>query len=142
MLKMIADKEIDGPVVFDWETAGSDNPNARSNNVPVSVVCDCAVAFCEQVKAAGYPTMVYMNTYDGYIKYDLSRLADYEVWYAGQYNGDYPRFVYDFSIWQYTSSGKVNGIEGNADMDLWFFRREKSPEEDGGEALDNGEEID
>lgn len=121
ILSLLKGKRVDGPVVFDWETAGSDNPNARSNNVPVSVVCDCAVAFCERIKAAGYSPMIYMNTHDAYIKYDLSRLQDYPIWYAGQYNGAYPKFVYDFDIWQYTSSGKVDGISGGADMDLWFF---------------------
>ena len=122
VLRMLSGKEIDGPIIFDWETAGSDNPTARSNDVPVSIVCDCAVAFCEHIREAGYTPMIYMNTYDGYIKYDLSRLTDYDVWYAGQYNGDYPRFIYDFSMWQYTSSSEVDGISGGVDMDLWFFR--------------------
>lgn len=120
VLQKLAGKDIDGPVVFDWETAGISD--ARTNGLPVSVVCDCAVAYCERVKAAGYAPMVYMNTYDGYIKYDVSRLTDYDVWYAGQYNGDYPKFIYDFAMWQYTSDGKVNGIDGGTDMDLWFFR--------------------
>ena len=66
--------------------------------------------------------MIYMNTYDGYIKYDLSRLTDYDIWYAGQYGGPYPTFVYDFQMWQYTDKGEVAGIDGETDMDLWFFR--------------------
>lgn len=113
-------KRVGAPVVFDWETAGADD--ARTNGLPVSVVCDCAVAFCERVKAAGYTPMIYMNTYDGYIKYDVSRLTDYDIWYAGQYNGAYPRFIYDFQMWQYTSSGSVNGVSGKVDMDLWLLR--------------------
>ena len=63
-----------------------------------------------------------MNTYDGYNKYDLSRLTDYDIWYAGQYEGEYPRFIYDFSIWQYTDRGSVDGVDGRVDMDLWFLR--------------------
>lgn len=122
ILKQIAHKDIDGPVVFDWETAGSDNPRGRSNNTPVSVVCDCAEAFCKRVEASGYTPMIYMNTYDGYMKYDLTRLAGYNIWYAGQYNGAYPRFLYDFQMWQHTDSGSVSGIKGKVDMDLWFFR--------------------
>ena len=120
VLKKLSGKTIDGPVVFDWETAGSSS--ARTNGLPIPTICDCAVAYCERVKAAGYDVMVYMNDHDGYRKYDLSRMTDYDVWYAGQYNGQYPKFVYDFQMWQYTSSGKVNGITGGADMDLWFFR--------------------
>lgn len=122
VLRALRDKKIDGPVVFDWETAGSDNRNARSNNVPVQTVCSCAVAFCQRIREAGYTPMIYMNTYDGYVKYDVTRLRDYDIWYAGQYNGAYPRFVYDFAMWQYTSSGKLSGVSGGVDMDLWFLR--------------------
>ena len=120
VISKLEGKHVDGPVVFDWETAGSSN--ARTNNLPVSVVCDCAIAYCEQLKAAGYTPMIYMNTYDGYIKYDLSRLTDYDIWYAGQYGGPYPTFVYDYQMWQYTDKGEVEGLEGKTDMDLWFFR--------------------
>ena len=120
VLRQLRGKAIDGPVVFDWETAGADG--ARTNGLPVSVVCDCAVAFCERVKAAGYAPMIYMNTYDGYVKYDLSRLGDYDIWYAGQYGGAYPQFMYDFAMWQYSDDSRVDGIEYVTDMDLWFFR--------------------
>ena len=122
VLSRLRGRDVDGPVVFDWESAGSDNPEGRSNDIPVSVVCDCAVAFCERVRDAGYAPMVYMNTYDGYLKYDLTRLAGYDIWYAGQYNGSFPTFVYDFQMWQYTSSAQLNGVDGGVDMDLWFLR--------------------
>ena len=120
VLGKLKGKQIDAPVVFDWETAESSS--ARTNGLPVSVVCNCAVAFCGRVKAAGYEPMIYMNTYDGYVKYDVSRLSDYQIWYAGQYGGAYPRFVYDFVMWQYTDQGVVDGIDGKVDMDLWFLR--------------------
>jgi len=120
VLAKIADKQIDAPVVFDWETA--ETSSARTNGLPVNVVCDCAIAFCERVKEAGYTPMIYMNTYDGYIKYDVSRLRGYDIWYAGQYGGAYPKFVYDFVMWQYTDRGSVDGFPGAPDMDLWFQR--------------------
>lgn len=120
VLSKLEGKQIDGPVVFDWETA--ETSSARTNGLSVSIVCDCAVAYCERVKAALYTPMVYMNTYDGYIKYDVSRLRDYDIWYAGQYGGDYPKFIYDFVMWQYTDRGSVAGFDGSPDMDLWFIR--------------------
>ena len=120
VLGKLRGKELDGPVVFDWESAES--ASARTNGLPVATVCDCAVAYCERVKEAGYPPMVYMNAHDGYLRYDLSRLKDYDIWYAGQYNGPYPKFIYDFAIWQYTDTGSIAGIDGRADLDLWFFR--------------------
>lgn len=120
VLQKLRGKTIDGPVVFDWETAGASG--ARTNGLPISVVCDCAIAFCERVKAAGCAPMVYMNTYDGYIKYDLSRLSGYDIWYAGQYGGECPQFIYDFAMWQYSDDSRVDGIESVTDMNLWFFR--------------------
>lgn len=119
VIEKLKGRRVDAPVVFDWETAGASD--ARTNGLPVSTVCECAAAFCERIKSAGYSPMIYMNTHDGYVKYDLSRLSGYDIWYAGQYNGDYPCFVYNFLMWQYTSSGQVNGIEGGVDMDLWFL---------------------
>ena len=49
---------------------------------------------------------------------DLSRLTDYNKWFAQYFNR--PFFPYEFQIWQYTSSGKVDGIDGNVDLDLCF----------------------
>lgn len=116
----ITGKYIDGPVVFDWETAGVSG--ARTNNIPASLVTDCAIAYCNYFKALGYQPMVYLMRYDGYMRYDLSRLLDYDWWYAGEYNGDSPKFFYDFQLWQYTSSARLDGVEGEVDMDLWFRR--------------------
>ena len=120
VLARIADKHIDGPVVFDWETIGG--AEARTDNVPNSLVTDCAIAYCDYFRARGYQPMVYMNRYDAYIRYDLDRLLGYDWWYAGEYNGDYPKFFYNFQMWQYTSSGRLDGIGGDVDMDLWLFR--------------------
>lgn len=120
VLDRIAGKRIDGPVVFDWETAGASG--ARTNNIPAALITDCAIAYCERVRTAGYAPMVYLMRYDGYMRYDLTRLLDYDWWYAGEYDGAYPKFFYDFQMWQYTSSGLLDGVEGETDMDLWFFR--------------------
>ena len=33
-----------------------------------------------------------------------------------------PSMYYNFQIWQYTSSGRVDGVEGNVDLNLsWKF---------------------
>lgn len=118
VLDMLAGHEITGPVVYDWETVGKSV--ARTYGLQTDVLCACANAFCEIIAAAGYQPMIYFSNYDGYVKYDLSKIVDYPFWYAN-YN-DTPDFYYDFDMWQYTSKGSVPGIEGNVDMDLWFIR--------------------
>ena len=111
--------KITGPVIFDWELIGG--TSARTYSVEKNVLTDCAIAFCETIRAAGYTPMVYVGNTVGYLRLDLSRLTAYDLWYA-QYDTDYPGFFYDFLIWQYTSKGSVPGIEGNVDMDIWFIK--------------------
>ena len=74
-------------------------------------------AFCEYITSQGYKAGIYSNI--DYYKnmYDKNLLAKYVFWLAHYTNGD-P--AYSCSFQQYTSSGKVNGINGNVDMD-WFF---------------------
>ena len=45
---------------------------------------------------------------------DMSRLEDYEKWYA--FYADVPYMPYEFSMWQYTNTGSVDGISGNVDL--------------------------
>ncbi len=104
------------PVVYDWEIIYDDE--ARTDNVPVDTLTDCCVAFCEAIKSKGYTPMVYQNKRTTMFKLDLSRLTDYDFWLA-EYN-DEPTYYYDFTMWQYTSTGTVPGIEGNVDLNISF----------------------
>ena len=120
LLSWIQGVELEMPVVFDWELSGKSG--ARTNGLSAEAVTDCAVAFCERVRAAGYRPMVYFTKYQGYVKYDLSRLTDAAFWYADDYEDDRPVFFYDFTLWQYSTRGRVAGIDGDVDLDLWLER--------------------
>ena len=117
LLEILAGKPIDGPVVFDWEVIGT--KDARTYGLDTDTLCAAANAFCARIEQAGYSPMIYFNSYAGYVKYDLSRILEYPFWFA-QYK-EQPDFYYNFQMWQYTSSGKVNGIDGNADLDVWML---------------------
>ena len=62
--------------------------------------------------------MFYFNEYCGYVKFDLSKLTQYQFWFA-QY-ADQPTSLYHFQMWQYSSKGKVAGISSDVDMNLCF----------------------
>ena len=73
-------------------------------------------AFCEYVKSQGYKPGVYSNI-DYYRNwYDPSVLIKYVFWLADYTGGP----DYKCTIQQYTSSGKVPGINGNVDMNYWY----------------------
>ena len=62
--------------------------------------------------------MLYSPSRELYFKYDLSRLADIDIWYC-EYS-DVPTFYYQFSMWQYSSTGRVDGIDADVDMNICF----------------------
>ncbi len=117
-------ERIDGydvtlPVIFDWEKVeGAEN--ARTNAWNSATLSDCAVAFCETIRRAGYTPGIYFNRHLGYYGYDLTRMQDYVQWFALPEMG-YPSFYYEVDMWQYSFTETVPGISGQADMNLIFY---------------------
>ncbi len=60
--------------------------------------------------------MIYGNLKTFMIMLDLKELEEYDKWFA--YYNEPVYFPYEFTIWQYTSKGKVNGIDGNVDLNV------------------------
>lgn len=107
------------PVVFDWEKVeGAED--ARTNDWNAATLSDCAVAFCETVRRAGYTPGLYFNRHLGYYGFDLPRMQDYVWWFALPEMG-YPSFYYEVDMWQYSFNETVPGISGQADMNLIFY---------------------
>ena len=121
VLERVKGYRLSLPIVFDWEPYPA-SKNARTNGLSDRVLTQCAVAFCETVKNAGYQPMVYSNLSYFYLHFDISQFADYPLWLA-QYNKK-PTFRYNYLIWQYGSTGSVPGIEGDVDMNIMLTPRE------------------
>ena len=123
IIERLREFNITGPVAYDWEI---NNANYRAYNVSKEMATACAVAFCQRVKEAGYTPMVYGGSMVSYVKYDQGALADYLYWYPGYPTVNsaklYPTLYYQPDIWQFSSSCKVNGIGGNVDGNLRFYR--------------------
>ncbi len=117
VLSLIRGYELSYPVVFDWEPLPYTGSRTRSYDG--GIVTDCAIAFSQRVAQEGYTPMVYYNKTMAYLKLDLTRLQDYQVWFA-QYSTPYPTYIYHYDMWQYGSSGSVEGISGNVDMNISF----------------------
>ena len=72
---------------------------------------DIANAFCDVVKAHGYQPCIYANTFT--LKTNLTN-PKYPVWVA-QCN-DTCTYEGEKAMWQYTSSGSVEGVSGRVDL--------------------------
>ena len=115
VLDLLDGRELQYPVVFDWETIGRGKP-ARTDLMTGEEITDCAQAFCARIRKGGYEPMVYFNPELGYLGYDLSRLKGIPFWLA-RYES-LPDFYYDYDLWQYSHTGTVDGIKGRVDMIL------------------------
>ena len=83
-----------------------------------------AEAFEKIITAAGYKFGIYCNV-DWYLNVICSHLKKYDFWiarYPASDNGTlHERLRPDFGVgWQYSSRGKVSGISGNVDMDVFY----------------------
>ena len=81
---------------------------------------DCCLAFIKKIQAAGYQPGMYAS-YD-WFKNMIYRaeLLDYPAWVA-QYASKCQYTDKNLYMWQYTSTGKVNGISGNVDQNEGYF---------------------
>lgn len=101
-------------IVLDVETIGSGT--SRHDDLSAEQYTVNTSAFCERVKAAGYNPIVYSNIFWEATHYDMTKIGNYDVWYA-----DYmttPQTPYMYRFWQYTDSGTVPGINGAVDLDV------------------------
>ncbi len=115
--KQLEGCELDFPVAYDWELIFHDS-NARTDNVPVDVLTDCTLAFCQNIESFGYRASVYQNKRTSLFKLDLPRLSGIPFWLA-EY-GDGPTYIYNYDMWQYSCKGTVEGITGQVDLNLCF----------------------
>ena len=119
VLERIKDYNITLPVVYDWEKINGETAS-RTDNLDFSILNDCAVAFCDTMKNAGYAPAIYFNRHLGYYGYDLSRMTDYDFWFALP-ESPFPNFYYAVDMWQYSFTEQVPGIAEPTDMNLMFI---------------------
>ena len=119
VLEHLKGQELQIPVVFDPEHILEDE--ARTDGVTGEQFTQNAKVFCKAIEEAGYDAMIYSNMLWEAYELDLEKLSDYPVWYADY--EELPQTPYRFSMWQYSSTGSVPGIDGNVDLDIQFVKR-------------------
>lgn len=116
LLNEIKGYDITFPVVYDPEDISGDT--ARTDGLSGEQITNQCIAFCERIKEAGYTPMIYANKRWTLTRIDLTRLTSYDLWLAAYV--DTPDIPYLFKMWQYSASGKVDGINGDVDLNISF----------------------
>ena len=111
-LKILKGKKPSYPIYYDLED------EATTGRQPNAKILAMSKIFVEGLEKAGYWAGIYAN-----LNWFSNRLTD--AWYdrkakwVAQYN-DKCTYKKAYGMWQYTSSGKVNGISGNVDMNYCY----------------------
>ncbi len=111
VIKTLNKEKLDLPIAFDWEIWDS----FKEYNLNFVDLNNIAKAFMKEIENNGYEAMNY-----GSARYlnAIWELSNYKTWLAHYTNEtDYPKEYY---IWQLSSSGIVDGINGYVDLNILY----------------------
>ena len=117
VISVLGGRGLDFPVFYDLEWA-------QQRSLGKQAIENIAVAFLTRIKKAGYKAGIYCNL-DWYNNVLSDALKQYDCWiarYPASDNGSVQeRLRPNAGVgWQYSSKGKVPGISGNVDMDVFY----------------------
>lgn len=116
--------DITYPIFIDTEGAGGKGRADELDKKTRTAVCQ---AFCETIRSGGYNAGIYASKNWFNKNIDTSVLSDDIYIWLAEY-GDSVTYDKKYHMWQYTSSGRVLGIEGRVDLNLSFLEEEASGE--------------
>ena len=106
--------QVTMPIALDLEVNSS---TARDANVSKATRTNIANTFCNIIKNNGYTPMVYASK--AFLKDNLNiSQIPYDIWVA-QYNSTCT-YTGNYAMWQYSSNGKVSGINSNVDCNICY----------------------
>lgn len=105
-------------IFFDLEYDSVDYARRYAVNLDKARCIAHTNAFCQEVQNHGYRTGIYAN--QDYLNrmYDDATIKKYIFWYANWNGGKTPSVKCAFHQW--SEKGRVNGINGNVDMDYYY----------------------
>lgn len=124
VITMCENYDITYPVFIDTEGAGG---NGRADGLDTEMRTQVCAAFLKTIENAGYRGGVYASRNWFGEKLNMDELDDYVVWLA-EYR-DVPQYKGYYHMWQYTSKGSIDGIEGNVDLNLSYLKLDKKTNE-------------
>ena len=105
-------KQFEYPIYIDVEDTHHQVGNKNG-------VTQAIKGFCETLEAKGYYVGIYASDISGFQdKMNIGELNAYDKWVARY--GSTPKYVSSYGMWQSSSSGRINGYNGNLDTDVAY----------------------
>ncbi len=116
VIELLKGYDVQYPVFIDTEGAGGDG---RADGLDVATRTAVCQAFCNTMESEDYRAGVYASRNWYYNQLNVDGLQNFYIWLA-EYRSE-PLYQGRYHMWQYTSKGQVDGIEGNVDMNLSYI---------------------
>lgn len=111
-LSVIKGKKFEYPLAFDIE-------DPSQVNLSSAVLGNICRSFCDTIERAGYYVCLY--SYPGFMnRIPNSVVSKYDVWIANFTTAPKPSYNGHYGIWQHSSTGRVNGITGDVDLNIAY----------------------
>lgn len=114
IINEIKDYKVDLPIAFDWENWSSFN----DFDVSFFGLTNIAKGFMDTIKDAGYDAMLYSSK--TYLE-NIWLPTKYSTWLAHYTKNT--NYTGDYDFWQMCSNGRVDGINGDVDIDIRFLAK-------------------
>ncbi|MBO4846901.1 MAG: glycoside hydrolase family 25 protein [Lachnospiraceae bacterium] len=117
VMSLIKDYKLTFPVFVDSESAGG---KGRADDLEVTQRSKVLQAFCETIRSGGYKAGIYASKNWFNKRLDVSKLSADNVTWLAEY-AEKTSYGGTYQLWQYSSAGRIPGIEGRVDMDLSYL---------------------
>lgn len=134
VLSLVQGYDVTYPIFIDSEGAGG---NGRADNLDVPTRSKVCQAFCETIRSGGHTAGIYASKNWLNNRLDITKFSGDNVIWLAEYR-ETPTYGGTYGMWQYTSSGRISGIEGRVDFNLCYWDFEEKTES--GEPADNSDE--
>jgi len=114
VLALVGDTELEYPIFIDTE-----NTNGRADPLDKNTRTQVCDAFCKTIEKAGKKAGIYASRNWFNTKLNDDKLSTHYRWVA-EYAST-TAYKKRYEMWQYTSSGSIDGIEGRVDLDVSYF---------------------
>ena len=116
VIELLKEYDIQYPIFIDTEGVGG---GGRADGLDVETRTAVCEAFCRTIASEGYMAGVYASRNWYNTRLETPRLEQYYIWLA-EYRSE-PLYEGTYQMWQYTSKGQIDGIEGNVDLNLSYL---------------------
>lgn len=116
VIELCKDYQLSYPAFIDSESSGG---RGRADNLSAETRTDVSRAFMETIQSGGLAAGIYSGRNWFGQRLQMERLDGYIVWLA-EYR-EAPLYQGYYQLWQYSSKGHIDGIEGYVDLNLSYI---------------------